>query len=66
MQKVSHFKAGSADINFEITSPDNDRFILHDSQGFEPGELKNLGIVKDFIRRRNMMPALQDKIHAVW
>ncbi|KAG8855415.1 hypothetical protein FRB96_007073 [Tulasnella sp. 330] len=64
--KVSHFKAGEADINLEITSPDNDRFILHDSQGFEPGELKNLGIVKDFIRRRNMMPALQDKIHAVW
>lgn len=58
--------AGAADINHEITSPDNDRFILHDSQGFEPGKLDNLGIVKDFIRRRNMMPALQDKIHAVW
>ncbi|KAG8990347.1 hypothetical protein FRB95_000513 [Tulasnella sp. JGI-2019a] len=63
---VSHFKAGESDIDLEITSPENERFILHDSKGFEPGELKNLGVVKDFIRRRNMMPALQDKIHAVW
>ncbi|KAG8868735.1 hypothetical protein FRB97_001954 [Tulasnella sp. 331] len=66
LQNESDYISGVSDINVEITSPKNDRLILHDSQGFEQGELANLHTVKDFIRRRNAMPALQDRIHAVW
>ncbi|KAG8871088.1 hypothetical protein FRB97_009100, partial [Tulasnella sp. 331] len=64
--KASHYQAGVCDINTEITSPENDRFILHDSQGFEQGELDNLKTVKNFIEQRKAMPAQQDRIHAVW
>ena len=35
---VSHHGPGKADINKEFCPNDNVRFILHDSEGFEPGE----------------------------
>ncbi|KAG8871282.1 hypothetical protein FRB97_008822, partial [Tulasnella sp. 331] len=62
----SEYLSGVSDINFEITSPKNDLFILHDSQGFEQGELANLHTVKEFIEKRNAMPTLQDRVHAIW
>ncbi|KAG8871903.1 chaperonin, partial [Tulasnella sp. 332] len=64
--EASHYQAGVCDINREITSPENDRFILHDSPGFEQGELDNLKTLKNFIEQRKAMPAQQDRIHAVW
>ena len=33
---VPHDGPGEADINFEFRNNDNDRFMLHDSEGFEP------------------------------
>ncbi|KAG1902484.1 uncharacterized protein F5891DRAFT_1143484 [Suillus fuscotomentosus] len=49
----------------EFTAPENQRFVVHDSRGFEAGDSENFAIAKDFIKRRRNMP-LQDKIHAVW
>jgi hypothetical protein len=66
MQNVSDLNTGVSDINTEIISGDNEQFILHDSQGFEPGEDNNFEIVKNFIETRNVMPDLKDKIHAIW
>ncbi|KAF7985533.1 hypothetical protein HWV62_3769 [Athelia sp. TMB] len=37
-QTVSHGAHGVSDINTEIISPENSRFVLHDSMVFEPGE----------------------------
>ncbi|CAG8778637.1 723_t:CDS:2, partial [Acaulospora colombiana] len=54
------------DINREILSKENTRFVLHDSQGFEPGEVDNFQRVRDFIQTRNKMPDLKDKLHAIW
>ncbi|KAI6108352.1 hypothetical protein F5141DRAFT_111183 [Pisolithus sp. B1] len=59
-------RSGKADINKELTSPENDRFILHDSQGFEPAESDNHKVVKAFIERRKMMRDIRDQLHAVW
>jgi hypothetical protein len=39
---------------------------LHDSQGFEPGEVENLKLAKDFIRKRSQQPELKDRLHAIW
>ncbi|KIM30956.1 hypothetical protein M408DRAFT_327870 [Serendipita vermifera MAFF 305830] len=64
--KVSKFNPGQADIDTEIISKDNPRFVLHDSQGFEPGELTNYERVRDFIQSRNRKPDLKDKLHAIW
>jgi len=63
---VSHKDPGKADINLEFSHKDNLHFILHDSQGFEPGEDANFNIVKRFIEERSRMPKLEDRLHAIW
>lgn len=63
---ASTHKPGEADIDHEFISPQNNRFVLHDSKGFEPGEEGNVNIVRGFIERRRNMAALKDKLHAVW
>jgi hypothetical protein len=40
--------------------------VLHDSQGFEAGEVENFNTVKNFINRRRNMPKVKDRLHAVW
>ena len=40
--------------------------MLHDSQGFEPGEVNNFNKVKTFLDRRAQMPEIKDRLHAVW
>jgi hypothetical protein len=66
LQHVSHEKAGVSDITKEITSPDNDRFVLHESQGFASGEVKNLKTAIDFIKERQSRANIADNIHAIW
>jgi len=39
---------------------------LHDSQGFEAGEVDNFNTVKAFIDRRAQMPEIKDRLHAGW
>jgi GTP-binding protein EngB required for normal cell division len=56
---ASHNNPGEASIDHEFISPQNDRFVLHDSKGFEPAEKDNLNVVRDFIDRRRAMPDLK-------
>ncbi|KAG2361094.1 hypothetical protein BDR07DRAFT_1410622 [Suillus spraguei] len=63
---ASHDRPGEVSIDQEFISPQNNRFVLHDSKGFEPGEKDNLKTVRDFINRRRAMPILKDQLHAVW
>ena len=65
-QHVSHNKPGIADIDKGFYHEDNVHLILHDSQGFEPGEEANFNTVKRFIEERSKMPHLQDRLHAIW
>ncbi|KAK1224298.1 hypothetical protein PQX77_012806 [Marasmius sp. AFHP31] len=65
--KVSHDLAGVSDINSEIISEQNSRFILHDSQGFAHGEVDNYQTVDKFIRERtDEKKPLKDRLHAIW
>jgi hypothetical protein len=58
---------GEADIERELTSAENQFFVLHDSKGFEPGNTKTFDIVRDFIvKRRDKDLPLKDRLHAVW
>ncbi|KAG8217911.1 hypothetical protein J3R82DRAFT_6077 [Butyriboletus roseoflavus] len=57
---------GSADIDREFVSPTNERFVVHDSLGFEAGDEENMDIVKEFVARRKAMARLKDQLHAVW
>ncbi|KAG1802405.1 hypothetical protein EV424DRAFT_1494455 [Suillus variegatus] len=62
---IADDKPGEANIDRELISTRNERFVLHDSKGFEPGDEDNLEIVRDFIdRRRKMSP--EHQLHAVW
>ncbi|KAG2355913.1 hypothetical protein BDR07DRAFT_1424802, partial [Suillus spraguei] len=47
-------------------SPQNDKFVLHDSKGFEPGDENNLEIVRNFIEHRRNMPTPEHQLHAIW
>ncbi|KDQ14711.1 hypothetical protein BOTBODRAFT_145529 [Botryobasidium botryosum FD-172 SS1] len=62
----THDERGKSDINKELRSPENPRFVVHDSEGFEAGETKNLKIVKEFIKERNERTDIKDKLHAIW
>jgi GTP-binding protein EngB required for normal cell division len=59
-------KAGVSNIGEEITSLQNPRLILHDSQGFCHGSGDNFNIVKDFIKTRSQTKTLKDRLHAIW
>lgn len=58
---TAHGRAGNADIYHAYTSDANPRFILHDSQGFEPG----WEAVERFIRDK-CDGRLEDRLHAIW
>ncbi|KAG1760973.1 hypothetical protein EDD22DRAFT_45321 [Suillus occidentalis] len=62
---ASHDMPGDANIDHGFISPLNDRFVLHDSKGFEPGSKASLETVQGFIERRRNMSA-QEQLHAVW
>ncbi|KAI6033378.1 hypothetical protein EDC04DRAFT_3142261 [Pisolithus marmoratus] len=63
---VADEKPGKAVIEDELMSPENNRFILHDSQGFEPAEGSNYNTVTSFIEAKKKKPHIKDQLHAVW
>ncbi|KAJ6452572.1 hypothetical protein C8R45DRAFT_1040273 [Mycena sanguinolenta] len=66
-KSVSHQERGVCDIKLEIISEQNDRFVLHDSMGFEPGETKNFETVKDFLKSRSGESIeLRNRVHVIW
>ncbi|KAF8883255.1 hypothetical protein BD779DRAFT_1472570 [Infundibulicybe gibba] len=66
LANVLHDRAGFWSIEKEIIPPHNDRFVLHDWQGFAPGEVANFNVVRNFIQRRANMPDVKDQLHAIW
>ncbi|KAG9312505.1 hypothetical protein JVU11DRAFT_6896 [Chiua virens] len=63
---VSQTARGTAEIDREFVSRTNERFVVHDSLGFEAGDEARMDIVKDFLKRRQAMPRLEDQLHAIW
>ncbi|KAI6046615.1 hypothetical protein EDC04DRAFT_2887881 [Pisolithus marmoratus] len=61
-----NLEPGKADIEEELISPQNDRFVLHDSKGFEPADNVNSDAVKLFIEDRKKREYVKDQLHAVW
>ncbi|KAN0129083.1 hypothetical protein V8E53_013079 [Lactarius tabidus] len=64
--RVEDQKVGEADIEQEFVSTQNQYFVLHDSKGFEPGDLSNFDIVRKFVEDRSKKHLLKDRIHALW
>ncbi|KAH9168558.1 hypothetical protein EDB89DRAFT_1991435 [Lactarius sanguifluus] len=63
---VSHLVVGQSDIRREYVSPRNKNFVLHDSEGFEPGDLEKFNIVCEFILERSKMENPEDRVHGIW
>ncbi|KAF9513915.1 hypothetical protein BS47DRAFT_912242 [Hydnum rufescens UP504] len=66
LTRTSDDHAADHDIDQELTSDDNQRLILHDSQGFVGGDIGNLRTVQEFIKRRSVERELKDRLHAIW
>ncbi|PPQ81883.1 hypothetical protein CVT25_013877 [Psilocybe cyanescens] len=64
-EKVKIMLAGNAEIEYGYTSPENPRFILHDSKGFEAGSGDNWTKVEKFLEQSRKSNLL-DKVHAIW
>ncbi|KAH9058916.1 hypothetical protein EDB83DRAFT_1011096 [Lactarius deliciosus] len=64
---VEDHKPGEANIRQELVSPENQYFVLHDSQGFEPGDLSNFETVRKFVQERSRQElSLSERIHGLW
>ncbi|KIM56567.1 hypothetical protein SCLCIDRAFT_132374, partial [Scleroderma citrinum Foug A] len=59
-------RPGTANIEEALESPENERFILHDSQGFESGDDANYAVAKNFIQKRKVDPDVSEQLHAIW
>ncbi|KAH9942620.1 hypothetical protein B0H21DRAFT_824081 [Amylocystis lapponica] len=66
LANVSEHQRGISSIEDEITSESNQRFVLHDSQGYEPGEVENFRILEEFIKWRTQETDVSKKLHAIW
>jgi hypothetical protein len=56
-----------SDINLSFRPEDNQRLIVHEYAGLEPGDVNGLRTVRDFITNRtdpNRAPA--ERLHAIW
>ncbi|KAG8940011.1 hypothetical protein FRC03_005840, partial [Tulasnella sp. 419] len=63
---VTQYRAGKADINKVLESPENSHFILHDSIGYESGSLEQFKPVENFIERWSKETDVSERIHAIW
>ncbi|KAF9504150.1 hypothetical protein BS47DRAFT_1490257 [Hydnum rufescens UP504] len=66
LTRTSNDHSTQHDIDQPLTSDDNHRLILHDSQGFLGGDIKNLKTVQEFIKRKGAERELKDRLHAIW
>ncbi|KAI6019513.1 hypothetical protein BKA83DRAFT_4495533 [Pisolithus microcarpus] len=66
IEQAVDLEPGQANIEKELMSQENDRFVLHDSKGFEPADNVNCDAVKSFITDRKKREQVKDQLHAVW
>ncbi|KAH9170845.1 hypothetical protein EDB89DRAFT_1853129 [Lactarius sanguifluus] len=57
---------GEHTIDDELMFSDDDRYVFHDSRGIESGSTEELGILKEFIRRKCQERRLAERLHTIW
>jgi len=65
-QHVSEYTLGESDIEKEFVSDQNKTFVLHDSEGFAPGEIVAFNTVESFILQRCEKEQSKEHLHAIW
>ncbi|KAI6140858.1 hypothetical protein BKA82DRAFT_4207389 [Pisolithus tinctorius] len=59
-------KRGYHNIEDELVFKSNQRFVFHDSRGFEAGSEEEFDIMKEFVMDRAKTTKLDKRIHAIW
>ncbi|KAI6137576.1 hypothetical protein BKA82DRAFT_4285163 [Pisolithus tinctorius] len=59
-------KRGEHNIEDELVCKSNQRFVFHDSRGFEAGSEQQFGVMKEFVMNRAKTTRLDKRIHAIW
>ncbi|KZS89678.1 hypothetical protein SISNIDRAFT_416755, partial [Sistotremastrum niveocremeum HHB9708] len=62
---ISDIWRGIHEIERELVADGNNRFVAHDSQGFEGGSTREYQIVQEFLRKRERMPR-DERVHVIW
>ncbi|KIN95136.1 hypothetical protein M404DRAFT_166590, partial [Pisolithus tinctorius Marx 270] len=57
---------GYHNIEDELVFKSNQRFVFHDSRGFEAGSEEEFDIMKEFVMDRAKTTKLDKRIHAIW
>ncbi|KAH8985923.1 hypothetical protein EDB86DRAFT_2809902 [Lactarius hatsudake] len=57
---------GEHTIDDQLMFSNDDRYVFHDSRGIESGSTEELGILKEFIRRKCQERRLANRLHAIW
>ncbi|KAF8346248.1 hypothetical protein F5887DRAFT_916923 [Amanita rubescens] len=65
-EDARHFEAGAANINAGFTSPHNECLIVHDSEGYEPGDEEKFRILEKSITERSQKETIGERFHAIW
>ncbi|KAN0088849.1 hypothetical protein V8E55_005906 [Tylopilus felleus] len=59
-------ECGEHNIQHEISFRSNDRFVFHDSRGFEAGSEDELHMLQSFIEERANKQAPGEHLHSIW
>jgi len=57
---------GLHNIEDELVFANHDRYIFHDSRGFEDGSEDELKIIREFVLRKSREKRLKNRLHAIW
>ena len=63
---IQQVQAGTAKINEEFTSPVNKHLIIHDSEGYEAGNIERFDVLEKFIMERGQQDPMTERLHAIW
>lgn len=64
--KVSHRRSGKHNVAQEITWPDRNDLIIHDSGGFEAAGLEEFEAIEEFLKQKSVETEVGQRLHAIW
>ncbi|EXF74204.1 hypothetical protein CFIO01_06798 [Colletotrichum fioriniae PJ7] len=66
LTNVNHAERGKHDIEVGFESDQHPGIIIHDSEGFQTGNTKEVDALKRFLKARANNVKVEDNLHAIW
>ncbi|RYC65740.1 hypothetical protein CHU98_g413 [Xylaria longipes] len=64
--KTSDRERGIHNVEEEITWKNRPDLIIHDSRGFEAGEVAEFDVVENFLKKKSKETELAQRLHVIW